>query len=58
VLCSDSEPILNEGTGEIELLSDGWTYVTRDGGRSAQYEETILITQDGHEILTRHTGPK
>ena len=97
-----AEPMLNEGSAEIEMLDDGWTFITksvtvavakraarrrmmmgrrqgslvhplfvlmlnlsllpssvlcvrcRDGGRSAQYEETILITSDGHEILTQH----
>jgi len=48
------EPMLNEGAPEIRILEDGWTYVTVDGGRSAQFEETLLITEDGCEILTKH----
>jgi methionyl aminopeptidase len=51
------EPMLNEGSADIEILDDGWTYVTSDGGRSAQFEETILITESGCEILTKHTRP-
>ena len=34
------------------LLDDGWTVVTKDRRRSAQFEHTILVTDDGHEILT------
>lgn len=48
------EPMLNEGNRDVMLLSDGWTIVTRDGSRSAQWEETILITETGYEILTQH----
>lgn len=51
------EPMLNEGTPDIKMLDDGWTYLSCDGGRSAQYEETILITETGCEILTKHTRP-
>ena len=47
------EPSLNQGTGDAVDWSDGWTAVTRDWGRSAQFEHTILITDDGAEILTR-----
>lgn len=46
--------MLNEGNRDVMLLSDGWTIVTRDGSRSAQWEETILITETGYEILTQH----
>lgn len=48
-----SEPILSEGGEEIEILSDGWTAVTVDGSRTAQFEHTVLITKDGVEILTQ-----
>lgn len=51
------EPLLNEGAAEMKLLEDGWAYVTVDGGRSAQFEETVLITETGCEILTKHTRP-
>jgi methionyl aminopeptidase len=47
------EPMINEGTPHCEILSDGWTAVTRDGGLSAQTEHTILVTDDGFEVLTR-----
>lgn len=46
------EPMVNMGQREVVFLSDGWTCVTRDGSPSAHYENTILITQDGVEILT------
>lgn len=47
------EPIISEGNGaEIFLWDDGWTALTSDYSRSAQFEHTILITQDGIEILT------
>lgn len=47
------EPMLNLGGPEWTLWDDGWTVVTRDLSRSAQFEHTILITEDGNEILTR-----
>jgi methionyl aminopeptidase len=46
------EPMLNLGTHEWEMWDDGWTVVTKDRRRSAQFEHTILITEDGNEILT------
>src|SRR6476661_5984315 len=46
------EPMLNLGTHEWDMWDDRWTVVTRDRRRSAQFEHTILITDDGHEILT------
>lgn len=46
------EPILNQGSGEVTEWDDGWTNVTVDGGRSAQWEHTVLITEDGVEVLT------
>ena len=36
----------------VAILEDGWTAVSEDGSRSAQFEHTILITSDGCEILT------
>lgn len=48
------EPILTEGSAAISgPWEDGWTYVTLDGKRSAQYEHTVLVTEDGSEILTK-----
>lgn len=50
------EPILTLGEEfESFMMEDGWTYVTRQGSRAAQYEETILITDSGSEILTKHS---
>lgn len=46
------EPMLNLGTPEWEMWDDGWTVVTADRRRSAQFEHTILITETGNEILT------
>ncbi|HEX9032622.1 MAG TPA: type I methionyl aminopeptidase [Streptosporangiaceae bacterium] len=46
------EPMLTLGTIEYDLWPDGWTAVTRDRRRTAQFEHTILVTHDGHEILT------
>ncbi|RUS89352.1 hypothetical protein EGW08_002872 [Elysia chlorotica] len=46
------EPILCDGNAEIKILDDGWTVVTTDGSRSAQYEHTILVTENGSQILT------
>lgn len=46
------EPILSQGTGETIILEDNWTAVTTDNSRTAQWEQTILITEDGVEVLT------
>ncbi|MFD1719036.1 type I methionyl aminopeptidase [Georgenia deserti] len=46
------EPMLTLGTAEWEQWDDGWTVVTRDRSRSAQWEHTIVVTDDGAEILT------
>lgn len=46
------EPMLNLGTHEWEMWDDGWTVVTKDRRRSAQFEHTILVTDAGSEILT------
>jgi len=46
------EPMVNEGTHEVKVLSDGWTVVTADGKRSAHFEHTIAITNGGTEILS------
>ncbi len=46
------EPMLNLGTRNIYLLDDEWTIVTRDGKPSAHFEHTIVVTDDGYEILT------
>lgn len=46
------EPMINEGTWRCKVLPDGWTAVTLDGKRSAQFEHTIAVTENGVEILT------
>jgi methionyl aminopeptidase len=46
------EPMLNAGTWETETLADGWTIVTADRRVSAHWENTIVITADGAEVLT------
>ncbi|HCQ22257.1 MAG: type I methionyl aminopeptidase [Aphanizomenon sp.] len=46
------EPMINQGTYQAEMLSDGWTAVTGDRLLSAQFEHTIAVTEDGVEILT------
>jgi methionyl aminopeptidase len=46
------EPMLTLGVISYDIWPDGWTAVTRDGKRTAQFEHTILVTEDGHEILT------
>jgi len=46
------EPMINEGTWEVEILDDGWTAVTLDGKLTAQFEHTVAVTESGVEILT------
>jgi methionyl aminopeptidase len=46
------EPMINEGTWEVEILEDGWTAVTLDGKLTAQFEHTLAVTNSGVEILT------
>jgi methionyl aminopeptidase len=46
------EPMVNAGKRHTRLLPDGWTVVTKDHSQSAQWEHTILVTEDGHEVLT------
>jgi methionyl aminopeptidase len=46
------EPMANLGSEQVRLQKDGWTIVTADGKPSAHFEHTILVTEDGAEILT------
>jgi methionyl aminopeptidase len=46
------EPMVNSGTYRVNVLDDDWTVVTADGSLSAHYENTVLITREGCEILT------
>mmetsp|Transcript_5620 Transcript_5620/g.20118 ORF Transcript_5620/g.20118 Transcript_5620/m.20118 type:complete len:431 (-) Transcript_5620:61-1353(-) len=50
------EPMVNAGSHYDTTWPDGWTAVTQDGKRSAQFEHTILVTEDGYELLTARTG--
>ncbi|WP_206831796.1 type I methionyl aminopeptidase [Alicyclobacillus fructus] len=50
------EPMVNVGTYETRLDSDGWTARTADGSLSAQYEHTLIITDEGPEIITKQDG--
>ena len=47
------EPMINAGVPGVKILEDGWTAVTQDGKRSAHFEHTVAITDNGPEILTR-----
>uniref|UniRef100_A0A023FKV8 Methionine aminopeptidase n=1 Tax=Amblyomma cajennense TaxID=34607 RepID=A0A023FKV8_AMBCJ len=51
--CFTIEPMISEGTWHDEVWPDNWTAVTADGKRSAQFEQTLLVTDTGCEILTR-----
>jgi len=46
------EPMVNAGGWPVEVLSDGWTVVTRDRTRSAHFEHTVAVTEDGYRILS------
>ena len=50
------EPMLNAGRREIKEMPDGWTIVTKDHSLSAQWEHTVLVTEDGFEVLTLSEG--
>jgi methionyl aminopeptidase len=50
------EPMINAGKRDIRQMGDGWTIVTRDRSLSAQWEHTILVTADGHEVMTVSAG--
>jgi len=47
------EPMVNEGGFEIFLADDGWTYKTRDGKLNGHWEDTVAVTKDGCEVLTK-----
>ena len=49
------EPMINEDVYNTILLDDGWTAITEDRKLSAQWEHTILVTENGHEVLTRRS---
>ncbi len=47
------EPMLNAGKDRVKIHADGWTVTTVDKKKSAHFEHTILVTEDGYEILTK-----
>lgn len=51
-MCIAIEPMINMGTWQVKFLNDGWGVVTADGKPSAHYENTVVIIDDGAEILT------
>ncbi|HKQ83019.1 MAG TPA: type I methionyl aminopeptidase [Steroidobacteraceae bacterium] len=46
------EPMVNAGKRHVRLLPDGWTVITKDHSLSAQWEHTVLVTPEGHDVLT------
>jgi methionyl aminopeptidase len=46
------EPMITLGTHEYQMWRDGWTVVTKDRRWTAQFEHTVVVTEDGYEILT------
>ena len=50
------EPMINLGKRHARVLADGWTVVTRDRSLSAQWEHTVLVTEEGYELLTLSDG--
>jgi methionyl aminopeptidase len=51
-LCLAIEPMITQGTYEVQMLEDGWTVVTADGKLAAHFEHTVALTEDGPRILT------
>ena len=52
-MCFTIEPMINQGKRNIKVLGDGWTVVTKDRKLSAQWEHTLVATDDGCEVLTK-----
>ena len=50
------EPMINAGKAAIRQLADGWSVVTKDHSLSAQWEHTVLVTENGYEVLTLSAG--
>jgi methionyl aminopeptidase len=50
------EPMINAGKRDIKQMPDGWTIVTKDRSLSAQWEHTILVTEQGFEVMTLSDG--
>jgi len=49
------EPMINAGKRHVKLMKDGWTVLTKDRSLSAQWEHTILVTDEGYEVLTKRS---
>lgn len=47
------EPMILEHRADVRVLKDGWTVVSKDGGLTSHYENTVVVTDDGYEILTK-----
>ena len=56
-MCFTIEPMINLGHHDIDHLDDGWTVITKDGSLSAQFEHTVVVTEDGCEVLTKRSRP-
>ena len=52
-ICLAIEPMFTLGNADVETLVDGWTVVTRDGSVAAHFEDSVAVTEDGPEVLTR-----
>lgn len=55
-MCFTIEPMISLGTHRDKTWPDDWTSVTQDGSRTAQFEHTLLVTEDGVEVLTARTA--
>ena len=51
-MCFTIEPMISAGSSRDRTWPDNWTSVTTDGSRTAQFEHTLLVTEDGVEVLT------
>lgn len=49
------EPMINKGKFPVSIAPDGWTFVTKDGSLSAHFEDTIIVTKQGADTLTKTT---
>lgn len=50
------EPMVLEGKKDVRVLGDGWTVKSKDGKLTAHYENTVIVTKDGYEIITMYEG--
>ena len=52
------EPMVLEGRKDVRILGDGWTVKSKDGKLTAHYENTVIVTENGYEIITMYEGEK